>query len=97
MQGSGSAASSSCRAADYSAGWDSAQQQKRQRCQVTPSPRPPNPPRLLRAVNPLLLVGWVPVVTIAILVQFGCCDRFFSPSREGIRVHCGRVWCEGFA
>ncbi|CAD6272513.1 unnamed protein product [Miscanthus lutarioriparius] len=33
MQGSGSAASSSCRAADYSAGWDSAQQQKRQRCQ----------------------------------------------------------------
>ncbi|WVZ97128.1 hypothetical protein U9M48_042684 [Paspalum notatum var. saurae] len=35
MQGSGSAAasSSSCRAADYSAAWDAAQQQKRQRCQ----------------------------------------------------------------
>jgi len=37
MQGSGSAASSSCRAADYSAGWDSAQQQKRQRCQGSSS------------------------------------------------------------
>ncbi|CAN6330956.1 unnamed protein product [Urochloa humidicola] len=38
MQGSGSAAaSSSCRAADYSAAWDAAQQQKRQRCQGSSS------------------------------------------------------------
>ncbi|RCV15741.1 hypothetical protein SETIT_3G082200v2 [Setaria italica] len=38
MQGTGSAASSSsCRAADYSAAWDAAQQQKRQRCQDSSS------------------------------------------------------------
>jgi len=38
MQGSGSAsASSSCRAADYSAAWDAARQQKRQRCQESSS------------------------------------------------------------
>nr|CAB3463473.1 unnamed protein product [Digitaria exilis] len=36
MQGSGSA-SASCRAADYSAAWDAAQQQKRQRCQDSSS------------------------------------------------------------
>lgn len=55
MQGTGSAASSSsCRAADYSAAWDAAQQQKRQRCQVPTRPPSLSQARLLRAGNSLV-------------------------------------------
>ena len=57
MQGSGSAsASSSCRAADYSAAWDAARQQKRQRCQVPASPAL-SLARLLRAEGSRVPLG----------------------------------------